>query len=252
MTTTDTDRVAVVTGGGSGLGREFVRALSAAGFRVVALGRRLDAVTETIATLDPSRSLALSADVTDEVEVEAAFAAVVRRFGRLDVLVNNAGVFGPQGEIDETEFADLRATWEVNLGGAVLCARAAWRLMRAQSPPGGRIINNGSVSAHVPRPWATAYTVSKHAITGLTKALALDGRAHGIAVGQLDIGNAATTMTGEMSTGARQADGSVRAEPLFDAADAARALVLMASLPPAANVLSLTVTASAMPLVGRG
>lgn len=252
MTITEHERVAVVTGGGSGLGRAFVRALSDAGFLVVALGRRVDPLRTTIAGIDPQRCLALSVDVTDESAVRRAFDEIGERFGRVDVLVNNAGVFGPQSEIDEMDTAAFRATWEANVLGAVLCAGAAWRMMRTQSPPGGRIINNGSVSAQVPRPLSTAYTVSKHALTGLTRALALDGRQHGIAAGQLDIGNAATEMTGRVSSGVLQADGTVRPEPVFDVAEAARALVLMASLPPEANVLSLTISAPGMPFVGRG
>lgn len=246
------DPIAVITGGGSGLGRAFAHELADAGFRIAVLGRTGSTLAETIGGMPADRALALVADVTDETAVAAAFDAVVARWGRVDVLVNNAGIGGPTGRLDEISVADVRATIETNLVGAVICAREAVRVMRAQSPSGGRIINNGSISAHVPRPLSTAYAVSKHAITGLTRSLALDGRADGIACGQIDIGNAATAMTGGFVEGALQADGARRAEPVFDVADAARAVRYMATLPPGANTLFLTVTATDMPFVGRG
>ncbi len=253
MTTTDaSDRVALVTGAGSGLGRAFTRALAAAGFRVAALGRDPASLEETISGLDSRRAVAVVADVVELEQVERAFDSVRERWGRLDVLVNNAGVFGPRGELDEVGMEEVRRTLDTNVIGAVNCSRAAWRIMREQRPGGGRIINNGSVSAQVPRPLSSAYTISKHAITGLTRALALDGRKHGIACGQIDIGNAGTPMTGALVEGALQADGSHAAEPVFDAAEAARAVVYMAGLPADANVLAMTVIATGMPFVGRG
>lgn len=252
MTTTEAGRVALITGAGSGLGRTFTRALADAGFRVAALGRDPVALQETVGGLDAGRVAVVPADVTQPVQVAAAFDAVRQRWGRLDLLVNNAGRFGPQGEIHEIALDDLRQTLDTNLVGAINCSRAAWRIMREQRPGGGRIINNGSVSAQVPRPLAAAYTISKHAMTGLTRALALDGRRHRIACGQIDIGNADTAMTGGVVDDAVQADGRRLAEPTFDATDAARAIVYMAGLPLDANVLAMTVMATRMPFVGRG
>ena len=254
MTTTDRPEhpVAVVTGASGGLGQAFLLALHDSGFRVVALVRDADRLPRSMTDLDSSRFLAVEADVANETEVAAAFARVVTQWGRVDLLVNNAGVFGPSGMLDEIEVADVRATLETNCLGAFICAREAMRVMRQQTPRGGRIINNGSVSAHVPRPLSAAYTMSKHAITGLTKSIALDGRAFGIACGQIDIGNAATPMLDGVREGALQPDGSIVHEPAFDPGDAARAVVLMATLPPDANVFSLTIGATTMPLVGRG
>ena len=251
MTTTETARVAVVTGGGSGLGRAFVRELLDAGFCVAALGRRPDALRRSLEAAPDARAMVVIADVTDETSVDDAMRQIVNRWGRIDVLVNNAGILGPIGEIDAVSLADVRGTLEVNVMGAVICSRAVFSIMRTQQPPGGRIINNGSISAHVPRPHSTAYAITKHALTGLTRSLALDGRRFQIAVGQIDIGNAATDMTG-FTEHALQADGSHRTEATFDAQDAARAVRLMASLPLDANVLSLTLTATTMPFVGRG
>ncbi|KQP69391.1 hypothetical protein ASF40_16030 [Microbacterium sp. Leaf288] len=251
MTTTEPARVAVVTGGGSGLGKAFVRELLDAGFRVAALGRRPDALHRSFEAAPAAQAMVVLADVTDEASVDEAMRQVVARWGRIDVLVNNAGVLGPVGEIDEVSLPDVRNTLDVNVMGAVICSRAVFPIMRTQQPPGGRIINNGSISAHVPRPHSTAYAITKHALTGLTRSLALDGRKFQIAVGQIDIGNAATDMTG-FTEHALQADGSHRTEATFDAHDAARAVRLMASLPLDANVLSLTLTATTMPFVGRG
>ena len=244
--------VAVVTGAGSGLGRAFVLELADAGFRVAALGRHHDTLEETVSALPDDRRLVVEADVRDAASVDAAFAQVTEAWGRVDVLVNNAGVFGPQGTLDEVAVQDFADVLKTNVMGSVLCARAAFAAMRRQDPPGGRIINNGSISAHVPRPLSTAYTVSKHAISGLTRSLALDGRAYGISCGQIDIGNARTGLLDGVATEALQADGSRRTEPTMDAGDAARAVRLMATMPAEANVLFLTVTASAMPFVGRG
>ncbi|MGD9527083.1 SDR family oxidoreductase [Pseudonocardia sp.] len=246
--------VAVVTGAGSGIGRVVARALLGAGYRVALAGRREDALHETLADRpdgDPA-ALVVPTDVADEEAVRRLFAAVRDTWGRVDLLVNNAGTFGPSGSPDEVPVDGWRACVEVNLTGSFLCAREAFALMRAQRPQGGRIINNGSISAHTPRPGSAAYTATKHAITGLTKSLSLDGRPYGIACGQIDIGNAATEMTAGIATGARQADGSVRPEPTFDAALVGEAVLHMAGLPPQANVQFVTLMATTMPYVGRG
>jgi NAD(P)-dependent dehydrogenase (short-subunit alcohol dehydrogenase family) len=242
--------VAVVTGAGSGLGRSVAVVLGEAGFWVALLGRTLASLAATARDLD--EALVLPTDVTDPDAVEAAFDAVVDAWGRVDVLFNNAGRFGPSGEVDEVSVEDWLDTVAVNLTGAFLCARAAYGRMRRQDPAGGRIINNGSISAHVPRPGSTAYTATKHAITGLTRSLALDGRAHGIAVGQIDIGNAATEMTAGIAVAARQADGALRGEPTFDPAYAAAEVVRIAQLPLEVNVPFVTVMATGMPFLGRG
>jgi NAD(P)-dependent dehydrogenase (short-subunit alcohol dehydrogenase family) len=245
-----TSGVAIVTGGGSGLGRAIAQKLGGAGYVVALAGRRREALEETQAQTPDS--FAVPTDVSDPASVEALFAEVVARAGRVDLLVNNAGTFGrsaPVGEYPTDAWAEAIA---VNLTGAFLCARAAFRVMAGQRPSGGRIINNGSISAHAPRPNAVAYTASKHGITGLTKALALEGRALGIACGQIDIGNAATEMTRQIEAGALQADGQVRAEPTMSAEDVADAVLYMAGLPLDANVLSMTVMATGMPFVGRG
>jgi len=245
-------RVVVVTGAGSGVGRAVARALLAAGFRVVAAGRRREALEATLAGTPPESALAVPADVTDAASVEALFATTRERMGRVDVLFNNAGTFGASAPLADYPLDAWDEVVATNLTGAFLCARAAFRSMREQDPKGGRIVNNGSISAHVPRPCAVAYTASKHAMTGLTKAIALEGRAHRIACGQIDIGNAATEMTAAMERGVLQADGATAVEPTMDVAHAAAVVVQMASLPLEANVLSATVMASAMPFVGRG
>jgi NAD(P)-dependent dehydrogenase (short-subunit alcohol dehydrogenase family) len=242
--------VAVVTGAGSGLGRVIAHGLAGAGFSVALLGRRASALEETAASL--ADALVLPADVTAPADVDAAFAAVVGRWGRVDVLVNNAGMFGPTGDVDEVDVEGWLDTVAVNLTGTFLCSRAAFGRMKRQDPRGGRIINNGSISAHTPRPGSAAYTSTKHAVTGLTKALALDGRAHDIAVGQIDIGNAATEMTAGIAVAARQADGSMRAEPTFDPRHVADAVVAMAQLPLGVSVPAMTILATGMPYVGRG
>ena len=248
-----TTGVAVVTGAGSGLGRSITRALLAAGWQVAAAGRRWAALQETVATA-PAAAAALPVltDVTVPDSVAALFAAAANRWGRVDLLVNNAGMFGPAGAVDEISVADWRQAVDTNLTGAFLCAQQAVRMMKAQDPRGGRIINNGSISAHVPRPGSAAYTATKHALTGLTKSISLDGRRFGIACGQIDIGNAATEMTRAMSEGVRQADGSLAAEPTFDPQYVAEAVLYMAGLPLDANVQFMTVTATAMPFIGRG
>jgi NAD(P)-dependent dehydrogenase (short-subunit alcohol dehydrogenase family) len=245
--------VAVVTGAGSGLGREIARALLAAGWRVAAAGRRADPLQETIASAGGSgQALAHPTDVTSDESVRALFAAVRDRWGRVDLLVNNAGTFGTPGAVDELSPADWEKIVATNLTGSFLCAHHAVKAMKEQQPRGGRIINNGSISAHVPRPGSVGYTATKHAITGLTKSISLDGRGHDIACGQIDIGNAATELTAAISRGARQADGSVRPEPTFDPKHVASAVCYMAGLPLDANVQFLTITATEMPFIGRG
>ncbi|MFJ4822144.1 SDR family oxidoreductase [Streptomyces bacillaris] len=246
-------RVAVVTGAGSGIGRAVALALASAGWSLALAGRRAEPLAETAAAAGSPDALRVTTDVTDEDEVDALFTAVRERFGRLDLLFNNAGTFGPGGvPVEELATADWRAVVDVNLTGAFLCAQAAYRLMKEQDPQGGRIINNGSISAHAPRPHSVAYTATKHAITGLTKSLALDGRPYRIACGQIDIGNAATEMTERMQTGILQANGELAVEPVMAAADVARTVVHMAGLPLEANIPFLTVMATNMPYVGRG
>ncbi len=245
--------MAVVTGAGSGLGREIARALLAVGWRVAVAGRRPEPLGQTAAPGSwPGRALAVPVDVTDAGSVAALFEAVDRRWGRLDLLVNNAGIFGPAGAVGDLSPAGWQRAVDTNLTGAFLCASHAVRMMKAQQPRGGRIINNGSVSAHAPRPASAAYTATKHAITGLTRSISLDGRAFDIACGQIDIGNAATEMTQSMSGGVPQADGSLAVEPTFAAEHVAAAVLYMASLPLDANVQFLTITATKMPFIGRG
>jgi NADP-dependent 3-hydroxy acid dehydrogenase YdfG len=244
--------VAVVTGAGSGIGRDVARRLLGDGFAVVAAGRRIEPLEETLEGMGPERSLAFVADVTDEAAAADLFAAAVDRFGRADLLFNNAGSFGASAPVDEYSLSDWNAAVAVNLTGAFICAREAFRVMSRQKPSGGRIINNGSVSAHAPRPHAVAYTATKHGITGLTKALALEGRGRGISCGQIDVGNAATPLTGQIAAETIQADGSLKSEPTMSATDVARAVSYMASLPAEANVFSMTVMATEMPFVGRG
>jgi NADP-dependent 3-hydroxy acid dehydrogenase YdfG len=242
--------VAVVTGAGSGLGRVVAQALLDARYRVALAGRRRDALVET-ADGRPD-AMIVQTDVADAVAVGALFEAATAAWGRVDLLFNNAGTFGPIGTIDEISIDDWRTTVDTNFHGAFLCAREAFAVMRAQRPSGGRIINNGSISAHTPRPGSVAYTATKHAITGLTKSIALDGRPYDIACGQIDIGNAATELTAGIAAGARQADGTIRPEPTFDAAHVGDAVLFMARLPLDANVQFLTITATTMPYIGRG
>ncbi|OLT00882.1 3-oxoacyl-ACP reductase [Pseudonocardia sp. CNS-004] len=246
---TDGD-VAVVTGSGSGIGRVVATALLDAGYRVALAGRRAAPLEETAAGRE--QALVVPTDVGDAESVAGLFATVRDRWGRVDLLMNNAGTFGPSGSLDEIAVEDWTSTVATNLTGAFLCAREAFAAMRAQQPQGGRIINNGSISAHTPRPGSAAYTATKHAITGLTKSISLDGRPYDIACGQIDIGNAATDMTSGISVGAKQADGSVRPEPTFDPAHVADAVLLMARLPLDANVQFMTIAATKMPFVGRG
>ncbi|KRD00708.1 MULTISPECIES: SDR family oxidoreductase [unclassified Streptomyces] len=246
-------RIAVVTGAGSGIGRAVAGELLRAGWSVALAGRRAEALEETAALTPQGTSLAVRTDVSRPQDVTDLFAAVRERFGRLDLLFNNAGTFGPGGvPFEDLPYEAWRHVVDTNLNGAFLCAQAAYRQMKEQRPQGGRIINNGSVSAHTPRPLSAPYTATKHALTGLTKSLSLDGRAYGIAVGQIDIGNAATEMTARMGTGALQANGEIAPEPVMDVADVARTVRHMAELPLEANVQFATVLATAMPYVGRG
>ena len=245
-----TGRTIIVTGAGSGIGRATARAFLGAGWRVGLIGRREGPLVETAA--GDRHALVLPCDVTDPDAVDGAFARASGEWGRIDALFNNAGGGLMAQLIDEVEFAEWRRIMAVNVDGMFLCARAAFRQMRGQAPQGGRIINNGSISAHAPRPGSVAYTVSKHAVTGLTKTLALDGRHFDIACGQIDIGNAATDMTVRMSGGVAQADGQVRPEPTMDVQDVARAVLYMAELPLSANVPFMTVMATKMPFLGRG
>ncbi|HET6705131.1 SDR family oxidoreductase [Amycolatopsis sp.] len=242
-------KTAVVTGAGSGIGRAVARALLEDGYHVALAGRRENALDETAA--GAGNALVVPTDVADEHAVEALFQAVRDRWGRLDLLFNNAGV-GTTGTIAELGVDDWKRTVDVNLTGMFLCARQAVLLMKDQDPRGGRIVNNGSISAHVPRPASVAYTATKHAVTGLTRSISLDGRAWDVACGQIDIGNAATEMTERMAAGIPQADGRVLAEPTFDVRHVADAVRYMAGLPLDANVQFLTVTATTMPFIGRG
>lgn len=243
--------VAVITGGGTGIGRAAALALSAAGWQVVVCGRRRELLDEVVDEC-AGEALAITTNVASPADVEALFAATVDRFSRIDLLFNNAGRATRPVPVDELPIDDWLDTVAVNLTGSWLCARAAFAQMKRQDPSGGRIINNGSVSAHTPRPNSSPYTATKHAITGLTKALSLEGREIGITVGQIDVGNAESPLTSAMATGVPQADGSIRAEPLMDVDDVARAVLYMAELPADANVLTMTVMANGMPLVGRG
>lgn len=250
---TDTGKVALVTGGGSGIGRAVALALLREGYRVVLAGRRPDALAETVALAPPGApALPVPADVTDPASVRALFEQTVAAFGRLDVLFNNAGTGAPPLPLEDLTFDQWRRVVDVNLTGPFLCTQEAFRVMKGQSPRGGRIINNGSISATAPRPNSAPYTATKHAVTGLTKSTALDGRKYDIACGQIDIGNAATEMTTRMAEGVPQANGTIAAEPRMDVEHVARAVVYMAGLPLEANVLFMTVMATTMPLVGRG
>ncbi|MDR3463651.1 MAG: SDR family NAD(P)-dependent oxidoreductase [Beijerinckiaceae bacterium] len=247
-------RVALVTGAGTGIGKACALALAKTGFHMILTGRRiapLEAVAGQIKAAGGT-ALPLASDVADPDSVAALFAETNRVFGRLDLLFNNAGLGAPAIPLEDLTYAQWKAVIDVNLTGAFLCTQQAFKLMKSQNPRGGRIINNGSISAHAPRPFSAPYTATKHAITGLTKATSLDGRAHDIACGQIDIGNAATEMTEPMAQGIRQADGSLKAEPRIDAQHVADAVIYMAGLPLGANVQFMTVMATTMPFIGRG
>jgi len=244
------DRVAIVTGAGSGIGRHAALALLDAGWRVALAGRRRESLQETATGSDAA--LVVPADVTDPESVRELFATVKRELGRIDLLFNNAGSFGVPSPVEDVLVDDWNSVVATNLTGSFLCAQEAFRAMKEQEPQGGRIINNGSISAHVPRPYAVAYTATKHAITGLTKALSLEGRRCDIACGQIDIGNAGTDMTEAMKRGVPQADGSIAPEPIMEVRHVADAVLYMANLPLDANVEFMTVMATKMPFVGRG
>jgi NAD(P)-dependent dehydrogenase (short-subunit alcohol dehydrogenase family) len=246
------DRIAVVTGAGSGIGRSAALALMREGFAVALAGRRQDALEETAAMSQGGRALVTPADVTDPASVAALFGRVKAELSRLDVLFNNAGANVPTTNFGDMTWDQWRSVVDVNLNGMFLCANAAFRMMREQSPQGGRIINNGSISAHAPRPGSAAYTSTKHAVTGLTKSIALDGRQFDIACGQIDIGNAATAMGGRMAKGVPQANGEIAVEAVMDVEHVGRSVAFMATMPPEANVQFITVMATKMPFVGRG
>ncbi|MEI9991838.1 MAG: SDR family oxidoreductase [Rhizomicrobium sp.] len=245
-------KIALVTGAGSGIGRAVAVALALDGYAVVLAGRRAEALAGTAALAPEATMVPVPTDVADATAVAALFAGVKARFGRLDLLFNNAGTGAPPVALEDLTLAQWQAVVDVNLTGPFLCTQGAMRLMKEQAPRGGRIINNGSISAHAPRPNSAPYTATKHAITGLTKATALDGRAFDIACGQIDIGNAETPMTARMRKGVPQPDGTLRPEATMDVEAVAKAVLYMASLPLDANVLSMTVMATKMPFVGRG
>jgi NAD(P)-dependent dehydrogenase (short-subunit alcohol dehydrogenase family) len=247
-------KIALITGAGTGIGKEAALALAKEGYAVALTGRRKEMLEEVAKAAQASgaRTLVVPADVGDPGQVKALFARVKETFGRLDLLFNNAGMGAPAVPMDQLPVETWKAVIDVNLTGSFLCAQEAMRMMKEQTPQGGRIINNGSISAHAPRPNSVAYTSTKHAITGLTKCIALDGRPFDIACGQIDIGNALTPLAARMSQGVPQADGSVRPEPLMDVGSVGRTIVYMATLPPDANALFVTVMATKMPFVGRG
>ncbi|MEM7030799.1 MAG: SDR family oxidoreductase [Chloroflexota bacterium] len=248
----DSKKVAVITGAGSGIGKRTALALAKAGYAIVLAGRRQAVLDETVAELSETETLTVSTDVTDPTSVKALFSETVAAFGRVDLLFNNAGTGAPATTIDEVPWDQWLKVVNTNLTGVFLCTQEAFKVMRNQDPQGGRIINNGSISAHVPRPGAAPYTATKHGVTGLTKTTSLDGRPFNIACGQIDIGNAATDMTERMQKGVPQANGTTMVEPTMDADNVANAIVYMASLPLDANVQFLTVMATNMPYVGRG
>lgn len=247
-------KVALVTGAGTGIGKAVSLALLAEGYALALTGRRAQPLEEAAHEGDPSgeRTLCVAADVSKPAEVDALFNAIIKRYGRLDLLFNNAGIGAPAVPLEDIAYEDWAAVVAINLTGAFLCTQHAFRIMKTQTPRGGRIINNGSISAHAPRPFSAPYTATKHAITGLTRSTALDGRAYDIACGQIDIGNAATDMTVRMAEGVPQPNGAVMVEPRMDPTHVGAAVVHMAGLPLEANVLFMTVMATKMPFVGRG
>jgi NAD(P)-dependent dehydrogenase (short-subunit alcohol dehydrogenase family) len=248
----NTTGIAIATGAGTGIGRSAAQHLARGGWTIVAAGRRQEPLDETLASLEGDGHIVLATDVADADAVGALFAKTVEMFGRVDLVFNNAGVGPPPVPFDELTVSDWQRVVDINLTGSFLCARSAFAQMKKQDPRGGRIINNGSISAHTPRPNSAPYTATKHAITGLTKSISLDGRAFDIACGQIDIGNAATNMVEIMKRGVPQADGSVKPEATMHVDETGRAVAYMASLPLDANVLTMTVMANQMPFVGRG
>lgn len=248
------EKIALVTGAGTGIGKQVALALMQGGFSVVLAGRRREPLEATAreGAASGARSLVVTADVSDPVSVKALFASALETFGRLDLLVNNAGISSPAVPLEELSYGDWNKAIAINLSGVFLCTQEAFRIMKAQTPGGGRIINNGSIAATSPRPHAAAYAAAKHAVSGLTKAASLEGRAFNIACGQIDVGNAATDRTERMKTGVLQADGTLAVEPTMDARHVGSAVAYMASLPLDANVPFLTVMATTMPFIGRG
>lgn len=245
-------KVALVTGAGSGIGRAVSLALLKEGYRVVLVGRRVEGLEAVAAEAGTGRALPMAADVSQPASVQALFDRVQQTCGRLDLLFNNAGVNAPKGKLEDISFADWQRVVDINLTGSFLCAQGAIRLMKSQTPQGGRIINNGSISAHAPRPDSAPYTATKHAITGLTKSISLDCRAYNIACGQIDIGNALTELSARMTKGVPQANGEIAVEPMMDVSEVAGAVVHMAALPLSTNVQFMTIMATKMPFVGRG
>ncbi len=246
------NKVALVTGAGTGIGKAVALAFLRDGYRVVLAGRRIEPLTEVARERGAERALPVATDVSQPASVAALFAQIGEKFGRLDVLFNNAGVSGLGVPFEDITFAQWQNVVDVNLTGSFLCAQGAFRMMKAQSPQGGRIINNGSISAHAPRPHSASYTSSKHAVTGLTKSISLDGRKYNIACGQIDIGNAMTDLSARMAKGVPQANGEIAIEPMMDASEVAGAVVHMAALPLSTNVQFMTIMATKMPFVGRG
>ena len=246
------DKVALVTGAGTGIGKQVSLALAGAGYRVVLAGRRIEPLHEVALQAGADRALPVATDVGRPESVDALFAAIKAKFGRLDVLFNNAGVNSPRASFEDLSFEQWQNVVNINLTGSFLCAQGAFRLMKEQLPQGGRIINNGSISAHAPRPNSAPYTSTKHAIPGLTKAISLDGRKYGIACGQIDIGNALTELSARMATGVPQANGQIAIEPMMDAKEVADAVLHMAALPLSTNIQFMTIMATNMPFVGRG
>jgi len=247
-------KIALVTGAGSGIGKQISLALLREGYAVVLAGRRQEPLEETVKAAGEfgANALVVPADVSDPASVKNLFAKTKEKFGRLDLLFNNAGIFAPPMSLEELSYEQWKSAVDINLTGVFLCTQEAFRIMKEQSPRGGRIINNGSISAHAPRPFSVSYTATKHAITGLTKSTSLDGRRYDIACGQIDIGNASTDMTELMKKGTLQADGSTQVEPTMDAGHVAKAILYMDSLPLDANVQFMTVMATKMPFIGRG
>ena len=246
------DKVALVTGAGTGIGKQVALALAGAGYRVVLAGRRIEPLNEVALQAGTDRALPVATDVGRPESVDALFAAIKEKLGRLDVLFNNAGVNSPRASFEDLSFEQWQNVVNINLTGSFLCAQGAFRLMKAQLPQGGRIINNGSISAHAPRPNSAPYTSTKHAVTGLTKAISLDGRKYNIACGQIDIGNALTELSARMATGVPQANGEIAIEAMMDAKEVADAVVHMAALPLSTNIQFMTIMATKMPFVGRG
>ena len=246
------DKVALVTGAGTGIGKAVALALLEAGYRVVLAGRRIEPLKEAAAASGSDRALPVATDVSLPESVDALFATIKNTFGRLDVLFNNAGVNSPRASFEDLTYDQWQNVVNINLTGSFLCAQGAFRIMKDQLPQGGRIINNGSISAHAPRPNSAPYTTTKHAITGLTKTLSLDGRKYNIACGQIDIGNALTELSARMATGVPQANGEIAIEAMMDTREVADAVVHMAALPLSTNIQFMTIMATKMPFVGRG